>query len=353
MLSSEYLKKFSEFDNNYKVVELNRPEVGLVGFIYIHSHIKEFPALGATRFWKYKNKEDALRDALRLSRLMTYKSILAGLPYTGAKAVLIDNGLKKNQREEFFKVYAQEVNKLNGEFVTGTDVGVSNDDLEVMRKNSSFIIGSGVDSGFFTAEGVFLGIKEALRNKFGSEEIAGRTFAIQGLGKTGHPLLNLLLKHGAKKIYISDLKRLTRVKAFFKSSRIQILNHKDIALQEVDVFSPCALSGAVNKDNREFLNCKIVAGSANNVLDSAETGRYLQSRGILYAPDFVINAGGIISVVDQYENQIHNPGRIINKIQKIGESLRSIFERSQQENKSTLEVAESVAAEKIDFYAKS
>ena len=117
--------------------------------------------------------------------------------------------------------------------------------------------------------------------------------------------------------------------------------------------SPCALSGAVNKDNREFLNCKIVAGSANNVLDSAETGRYLQSRGILYAPDFVINAGGIISVVDQYENQIHNPGRIINKIQKIGESLRSIFERSQQENKSTLEVAESVAAEKIDFYAKS
>ena len=350
MLSTDYLKQFSEFDNNYKIVELNHPEIGLTGFISIHRHIKDFPALGATRFWKYNNKEDALRDSLRLSRLMTYKSILAGLPYTGAKATLIDNGLKENQRKEFFKIYAEEVNKLNGEFVTGTDVGVSNDDLEVMRQNSSYIIGTGVDSGFFTAEGVFLGIKVALKKVFGSDEISGRTFAIQGLGKTGWPLLNLLLKHGAKKVYVSDLKRLTKLKAMFKNSRIKILDHREIALQEVDVFSPCALSGAINKDNRHLLRCKIVAGSANNQLDNLDTGIYLKERGILYAPDFVINAAGLISVVDQYENQVHNPDRIINKIQKIGDSLDLIFERSRQEKKSTLEVAESIAAEKIKLY---
>lgn len=350
MNSNEYLKKFAEFDNNYKVVELNNPDIGLSGFISIHRHIKDYPALGATRFWKYKNKDEALRDALRLSRLMTYKSILAGLPFTGAKAVLIDNGLKKNQRKEFFKIYAEEVNKLNGEFVTGTDVGVSNEDLDSMRQNSPYIIGTGVDSGFFTAQGVFLGIKMALRKVFGTDDISDRTFAIQGLGKTGWPLFDLLLKHGAKKIYISDLKRLTRFKAFLKSPRVQILDHKEIALQAVDVFSPCALSGAVNKDNRDLLRCKIVAGSANNQLDNSETGMFLKNAGILYAPDFVINAGGLISVVDQYEHDIHNPERIIGKVQKIGESLSSIFERSQQENKSTLEVAESIAAEKINSY---
>ncbi|MBI5221609.1 MAG: hypothetical protein HY979_02290 [Candidatus Magasanikbacteria bacterium] len=350
MYSLEYLKSLPEFDNNYKIVELSRPEIGLFGFVSIHRHIKDYPALGATRFWKYENKEEALRDALRLSRLMTYKSILAGLPFTGAKAVLIDDGLKKNQLKDFFKVYVEEINKLQGEFVTGTDVGVSNEDLEVMRQNSSYVIGTGVDSGFFTAQGVFLGIKVALKKVFGTDDIAGRTFAIQGLGKTGWPLLDLLLEHGAKKIYVSDLKKSTKLKAFFKSSRIQILDNREIALQEVDVFSPCALSGAVNKDNRHLLRCKIVAGSANNQLDSMETAIFLKDAGILYAPDFVINAGGLISVVDQYENDVHNPERIINKIQKIGESLNSIFDRSRQENKSTLEVAESTAAEKISSY---
>lgn len=353
MYSTEYLKNFAEFDNNYKVVELNRPEVGLTGFISIHRHIKDYPALGATRFWKYETKDGALRDALRLSRLMTYKSILAGLPYTGAKAVLIDDGSNKNIHPDFYKVYADEVNKLNGEFVTGTDVGVSNDDLEIMRQNSPYIIGTGVDSGFFTAQGVFLGIKSALRKVFGTDDIRERTFAIQGLGKTGSPLLDLLVQNGAKKIYVSDLKKTTIQDTLTKNPRIEALDEHEIAIQNVDVFSPCALSGAVTKENRQLLNCKIVAGSANNQLDGLDAAIFLNEKGILYAPDFVINAGGIISVVDQYENQIHNPERIIDKVQKIGESLDLIFEKSFNDKKSTLEVAESIAAEKINLYAKN
>lgn len=350
---NEYLKNFSEFDNNYKVIELNRPEVGLVGFISIHRHIKEYPALGATRFWKYENKDSALCDALRLSRLMTYKSILADLPYTGAKAVLIDDGSGKNLHPDFFKIYGEEVNKLNGEFVTGTDVGVGNNDLDIMRQNSPYVIGTGVDSGFFTAQGVFVGIKSALRKVFGTDNISEHTFAIQGLGKTGLPLLDLLIQDGAKKIYISDLKKSVTVDALSKSSTIEVLDEKQIAIQEVDVFSPCALSGAVTKENRQLLRCKIIAGSANNQLDALDTAIFLNEVGILYAPDFVINAGGIISVVDQYENQTHDPERIISKVQKIGGILDSIFEKSFNTKKSTLEVAESIAAEKINLYAQN
>ncbi|MFA6486300.1 MAG: Glu/Leu/Phe/Val dehydrogenase dimerization domain-containing protein [Candidatus Magasanikbacteria bacterium] len=342
-----------EYDNHRLVVKVEDESVGLKGFIAIHCANGAYPALGATRLWNYHSEEEALRDALRLSKLMTYKSVLAGLPYTGAKAALIFGPKTQLHREAMFRAYAKKVNELKGQFITGTDVGVSNKDLDVMCEESSYMIGGGVDSGYFTAMAVFDGIKRALKVVYGTDDISHHSFAIQGLGKTGYPLLKFLVKAGAEKIYVTDV---NPRKAWFAKLRfpyIKLVNAVEIHCQPVDVFCPCAMSHSINADSVSQLQCKVVAGSANNQLDRAETGALLFQKGILYAPDFVLNAGGLISVVDQYENSKHSEARVLEKLKKVGESLSTIFETSRRENKAPNAVATEIADKVIANYVQA
>jgi leucine dehydrogenase len=336
-------KKVLEFDNHSIVERVEDPEVGLNGFIAIHRISKDFPALGATRLWSYASEQDALRDALRLSKLMTYKSILAGLPYTGAKAVLIYSDKAQANRSELFARYSQKVNELSGKFITGTDVGVSNEDLEIMSKNSPYMIGQGVDSGYYTAIAVYNGIKLALKYVYGEPDVTKHSFAIQGLGKTGYPLLKFLMRDGAGKVYVSDIntRKLSRAKIDFPS--VEVVDHMKLHSQPAEVFYPCALSNSINDNSINYLQGKIVAGSANNQLNKIEMGDILFAKKILYAPDYVINGGGLISVVDQFEHKKHVPDSILAKLQKVNESLEAIFSLSNKQNKPPSLVADEQA----------
>ena len=257
------IEDLSEFDSHELVVKLNEPEVGLHGFIAIHRIDTQYPALGATRLWEYLSETEALRDALRLSKLMAYKSALAGLPYTGAKGVLMANPKALGNRKQLFKTYARKVNELQGKFVTGTDVGVDNHDLKIMGRESHYIIGHGVDSAYYTAIGVSLGIQVALEEVFGSADTSKRSFAIQGVGKTGYALLKSLYKKSFK-IYISDInpKRTKYVKFFYPA--VEVVDPTVIHKQDVDVFCPCALSRSLNVVTVPELRCSIVAGFSPN-----------------------------------------------------------------------------------------
>lgn len=350
VLTQEELSQFSEYDDHYKVIRVINESVGLRGFIAIHRQRTGYPALGATRLWNYPNERAALSDALRLSHFMSYKSALAGLPYTGAKAALMYNSTIQVNREKLFRAYAQCVNELKGQFITGTDVGVNNRDLDIMSSESLYIIGEGIDSGFYTATGVLLGIKTALRYVFGDDTISKRTFAIQGLGKTGWPLLKFLSEEKAKMIYVTDINLRRAWEAKTRFSNVEVVSPLKIHLQKVDVYSPCALSHAITDGKVKYLACKIIAGSANNQLDKKETGELLDSRGILYAPDFVINAGGMISVVDQFENQRSDTQRVNSKLEHIPRSLYTIFAATRQERKATSILAVHIAENIIAMY---
>ncbi|MDP2684541.1 MAG: Glu/Leu/Phe/Val dehydrogenase dimerization domain-containing protein [bacterium] len=342
----EKLKKFIEYDKHSKVYRLEDKKVGLIGFIAIHRKTDRVPALGATRLWKYGSEEDALRDALRLSCLMSYKSALAGLPYTGGKAVLIWNESIENNREEFFNSYADCVNSLKGEFVTGTDVGVYDSDVTTMSKKTDYVIGRGVNPGYFTALGILYSIETALNKVYGSESLEGKTFAVQGLGKTGLGLIKLLYNKVAK-IIATDINKETIKKVTAEFPNIEMVEPDEIYSQVVDVFSPCALNGVLNEDTIGKLKCKIICGSANNQLNDELIGEKLNKLNILYVPDYVANSGGLISVADEFEYGVHSEDRINKKLLAIKTSLKSIFDESDDENEATNIVANKIAEEII------
>ncbi len=335
-------EKLEEFDNHNLVQFIFDEKTGLRGFIAIHRRGNNKPSLGATRLWKYQAEIYALRDALRLSKAMSYKSALAGLPYGGAKAVLIFSPKAKKYRSQFFIAYANKLNDLGGRFVTGTDVGVTDNDVRVMRKYTPYVIGSKVDPAYYTALGVSLGVKEALRYLFGSVAIAGHSFSVQGVGKTGLRLLELIYPE-ADKVFIADIDKgkIKKVKRQFK--RVKVVSPTEIIKQKVDVFCPCAVGGVLNAKTAASLHCKIVAGSANNQLKDEHIDTLLYKLGILYAPDYVINAGGLISVVDEMEKVRPSKNRILRRISSIPDALRTIFERSRQGKKSTGLIADKIA----------
>ncbi len=335
-----------EFDDHELVIFVSDSHADLRGFIAIHRGGPMIRSLGATRLWHYDSEMDALKDTLRLSKLMSYKSALAGLKYGGAKAVLMApaGGLKK--RKCLFQAFARKVDVLGGHFVTGTDVGVTGADVKVMRGETRYVIGSKVDPAYYTGLGAFDGIQASLEHVFGSKKVEQRSFAVQGIGKTGSSLIAMLYKKGSQKIFAADIDAAAVRRIKKKFPRVSIVSPRDIHKQSVDVFSPCALNGALNPTSVLELRCKIVAGSANNQLSEERVGRLLMKRGILYAPDYVINAGGLISVVDEMEHKTPDQKRILNRVGKIQKTLRLIFDRSRRYNRATNVVANRMA-EKI------
>lgn len=337
--------RLKEFDNHRLVSFVHDPHVSLECYIAIHRGGLIRPAFGATRFWKYSSELEALRDALRLSKVMSYKSALAGFPYGGAKAVIINQKNNSKKKGQLLRTYARHVSYLSGHFITGADVGINEDDLEAMASQSKYIVGLKADPVKFTNIGVFYSVQECLKEVFGDSSLRGRSFAIQGLGKTGMGILRLIY-NDAKKIYVSDINSKQLKTAKDRFPRIEVVKPLEIYKQYVDVFAPCALSNEINSKNVDSFRCKIIVGSANSQLETAEIGELLFKRGILYAPDYVVNAGGLISVVDEYEKKRYNEKRIMLKVEKIKSTLRSIISKSKRLHKATNLIADRMA-EKI------
>jgi glutamate dehydrogenase/leucine dehydrogenase len=291
---------------------------------------------------KYKSDKAALKDVLRLSRLMSYKGALAGLPYGGAKAVILEPS-GKYSREKILEAYAVELNKLKDIFVTGTDIGFTKSDLDILNKKTTNLVGFSVNPEKATAYGVMLSLKEALKHIYGNSDYKNVSYAIQGVGKVGGELLSMLVKKGVKNIYIADINKEIIDEIYKKYPFVKIVSSDKIHSQKVEVYCPCAVSNALNDTTIKELKCSIIAGSANNQLKSIEIGKSLHHLGILYCPDYLVNAGGLIAVTDSYNNKRPNKSRLNNKLKNIGKRMDKILLLSKLEKKAPVLIAEEMA----------
>ena len=338
------LNKLSGFDNHKLISFVNDDYVGLYGFIAIHRGNNEFPAFGATRLWNYRSTNDALIDALRLSKTMSYKAALAGLKCGGAKATLISEGVSVS-RNKFLKSYAEKVNYLSGRFITGADVGIDRGDVLYMRRFSKYIVGVKVDPVRFTVLGLLSAIKACSKEVFGSVSINEKSFALQGVGKVGSELLrNIYGKAGKIYVYDIDSDRLKTVLREFP--RIKVVKSGEIDQLKVDFFAPCALSNCINSKNIKKLHAAVIVGGANCQLETDELSVKLQKKSILYIPDYVANAGGLVSVYDEYENGNLRIKRIEKRVKRIKNTVSKLIKLSKK-NKTSPFIEANLLAESI------
>jgi leucine dehydrogenase len=334
-------------DGYEQVVFCSDDQSGLRSIIAIHSTALG-PALGGTRFYPYQNEEQALVDVLRLAKGMTYKAAAAGLDLGGGKAVIIGDP-KRMGSEELLRAYGRFVETLGGRYITAEDVGTALDDMDVVKRETRWVTGcshtyggSG-DPSPVTAYGVLHGIKACALEVFGSDSLKDRTVALQGVGKVGHALCGYLVEEGAKVTVADiDVDNLARAVGDFG---IETAPLSKIHTVEADIFAPCALGGGINDDTISDLKCKIIAGAANNQLERQEHGDKLRDLGILYAPDFVINAGGLINVEDELRG--YDRERALHKVKGIYKQLQNIFTMARERNISTAQAAIEHAQERI------
>lgn len=340
------IEKLPEFDNHELVSHFYDKRTGLRGFIAIHN-TRLGPATGGTRYWTYRSEVEALRDVLNLSKAMTYKCALAGVPYGGGKGVIMKNA-RHPKDLMLLSAYARIINLFNGNFYTGEDVGITESDVAALAKGSKFVNGIPTISGDpapWAALGVFYAISAGLEAIFGKATIRGWTFAIKGLGKVGSELSRLIIERGGK-IFAADISKAAIRKTLRRFSQIKIVNPVEIHKLKVDVFAPCALGGDFNSKTIHELKCKIVCGGANNQLASSADGERLHRQGILYIPDYVANAGGLINVTEEWNRQGYSPERVKIKVAAIKKTVKRIVQISLRHNKATSEVADDLA-EKI------
>lgn len=335
-----------EFDNHEQVVFCSDAASGLKAIIAVHSTALG-PACGGCRMWDYVSDEAALVDVLRLSRGMTYKNAMAGLPLGGGKSVIIGDA-KTIKSDALFRKFGQHVHALSGRYISAEDVNITTKDISVVGLETPYVAGLDGKSGNpapFTALGTYRGIKAAARYKFGSDDLSGLTVAVQGLGSVGFYLCEHLHKEGAKLI-VSDINpaAIERSVSQFGATAVGL---DDIYRVACDIYAPCALGATINDDTIAQLQCKIVAGCANNQLKEARHGEALRAAGILYAPDYVINAGGIINVSLELRSEGYNAEESTTMVLKIYDTLLDIFRRADQEGKPTNEVADLMAREII------
>ena len=335
-----------EFDNHEQVVFCSDKETGLKAIIAVHS-TKLGPAVGGCRLWDYVADEDALVDVLRLSRGMTYKNAMAGLPLGGGKSVIIGDA-KSIKSEALFRKFGQFVHSLSGRYVSAEDVNITTADISIVGQETPYVAGLDGKSGNpgpFTALGTYKGIKAAAKHKFGTDNLEGKTVAIQGLGSVGFYLCEHLHHEGARLI-VTDINQdaVSRAVAKFGATAVGL---DEIYSQQCDIYAPCALGATINDHTIEQFQCKIIAGCANNQLKEPRHGDMLRQKGILYAPDYVINAGGIINVSLELRPQGYNVEESTNMVLKIYDTLLDIFKRADEQNKATNEIADLMAQEII------
>jgi len=336
----------AEYDDHEQVVFCSDKESGLKAIIAVHN-TNCGPGVGGCRFWDYQSDEEALIDVLRLSKGMTYKNALAGLNFGGGKAVIIGDP-KKLKSEALFKAFGRALNNLNGTYYSAEDVNITTGDIMIAHQETDFVVGLEGKSGNpapFTALGTYLGIKAAAKHKFGSDDLQGIKLSIQGLGSVGMYLCEHLHKEGAK-LYVTDINQASIDQAVERFSATPVALD-DIYALDVDVYVPCALGATINDDTIGQLKAKIVAGCANNQLAEPKHGHQLKELGILYAPDYVINAGGIINIYFEQDENGYCADKATAKVGEIYQTLLDIFERADKENKPTHEIADVIAQEII------
>jgi leucine dehydrogenase len=337
-----------DFDAHEQVVFGSDAPSGLRAIIAIHSTTLG-PAAGGCRMWPYATLSAAVSDALRLSRGMSYKNAMAELPFGGGKAVIIGNtGEKTRARLEAF---GRLVDSLGGRYVTAEDVGTTTADMEQVACITPFVSGlaresgqAGGDPGPKTALGVFLGLKAAVRFRLGRASLEGLDVAVQGLGSVGYPLCRLLAGEGAR-LHVADAKP-SAVERVCQELGAHAVASDSILSQEADVLAPCALGAVLDGHSIPKLRARIIAGAANNQLARAEDGEALMRAGILYAPDYIINAGGIISVAHEYRGGA-TAAEVRAEIEKIPARLTEIFERAQREGRPPGAVADQMAMDRL------
>ena len=322
---------------------------GYRGIIAIHD-TRLGPALGGTRFWNYHDDRAALVDALRLSRGMTYKAAVAGLNLGGGKSVILgDNRITR--REAIFRAHGRHVESLGGRYITAEDVGTSTADMEFIRAETEHVtglLGKSGDPSPVTAYGVYRGIKACARVRYGSDDLSGKVVAVQGCGHVGYSLIKLLHEDGARLI-VTDIDA-QRVKSVVEDFGATAVATDAIYAQQANIFAPCALGAIINDDTLPQLKVDIVAGAANNQLAEDRHGQELESQGILYAPDYVINGGGLINVNAELHGWTLERAR--NKAGEIYDSILRVFDIAREERIPSYLAADRLAEERITMVAK-
>ena len=330
-----------------QIVYCHSKDAGLKAIIAIHNSVLG-PALGGLRMWPYKNESEALNDVLRLSRGMTYKNAVAGLNLGGGKAVIIgDPG--KDKSEALFRAFGRFVNSLNGRYITAEDVGIDVNDMEWVFRETEFVTGvhqvhggSG-DPSPFTAFGTLQGLMAALSHKFGNEDVGKYSYAVQGAGHVGLEFIKLLREQNAK-VFVTDINKALVQRAVdeYGCTAVGIDEIYDV---DADVYSPCALGGTVNEQTLPRLKCKVICGAANNQLANDAIGDEVEKRGILYAPDYAVNAGGVMNVSLEIDG--YNRERAMRMMRTIYYNVGRIFEIAKRDGIPTYKAADRMAEERI------
>lgn len=345
-------EKIFDYMSHYgyeKVLLFQNEDVGLRAVLAIHSTVLG-PAAGGCRFWTYASDLDAMEDAMRLARGMTYKYAAAGVNLGGAKVVVIGDPKRKN-REMLFRALGRFINNLRGEYLTGEDVGTTLQDMDYMRMETPYVItlskasGGAGPIGGATAFGVLQAMKACAQETWGvGANLQGRKIVVQGLGAVGYPMVEYLVKEGAA-VTIADIdaQKVAQVKNDFG---VKTMDARDIFSADADIYCPCALGGVVNDETLEQFRVKIICGSANNQLRAEKHGDELTRRGILYAPDYIANAGGTVFDTDRLWGGV-NVERGMNKVSKIYERMKQVIDISKSQNIPTYLAADHIAEERI------
>ncbi len=322
---------------------------GLKAIISIHDTTLG-PALGGTRIWDYKSEEDAIVDALRLSKGMTYKNAAAGLNLGGGKAVIIGDPTKIKS-EELFRSFGRYIEGLGGRYITAEDMNTTTQDMALINDETDYVVGLEGKSGNpspVTAFGVYRGILAAANEVFGSDDLTGKVVAVQGLGSVGYAVCEHLVNAGAK-LFVTDIRK-ESIERAVNNLGVTAVSPDEIYNVECDIFTPCAMGAVINDFTVEQLKCKIVAGSANNQLAEEKHGEILREKGILYVPDFVINSGGVINVYEELLG--YNKERAMKRASAIYDAVKKVIEISKRDNVPTFIAAERMAEERIEKIRK-
>lgn len=332
-----------------QVVFCNDPITGLRCIIAIHNTVLG-PALGGTRMWNYASEAEAIYDVLRLSRGMTYKSAISGINLGGGKAVIIADPYK-DKSEALWRRYGRFVDSLDGKYITAEDVGTSTADIEYVAMETDHVaglpeyLGGGGDPSPFTAYGVYLGMKASALHAWGNESLEGKRIMVQGVGHVGQYLVAHLAEEGAE-ILVADINQ-DNLKAIAKEHKVTVIDPEAVYSTPMDIYAPCALGATINDQTLPLLKCQIIAGAANNQLkDEQVHGKMLKAKGIIYAPDFLINAGGVINCYAEIDG--YDEDRAYSLVDKIYDRTLEIYRVAGDQNITTHEASLRIAQARID-----
>ncbi|MBE7629661.1 Glu/Leu/Phe/Val family dehydrogenase [Tenacibaculum piscium] len=341
------------FDNHEQIVFCNDEDTGLKAIIGIHNTTLG-PALGGTRMWQYKSEWEALNDVLRLSRGMTYKAAITGLNLGGGKAVIIGDA-KTQKNDVLMRKFGEYVNSLSGKYITAEDVGMETHDMDIIREVTPHVagiseaIGGSGNPSPVTAYGVYMGMKAAAKYRFGSENLNGKKVLVQGVGHVGETLVKHITDEGAQ-VILNDINE-ARLEELSKKYGASVILGNDIYGLDVDIYAPCALGATINDQSIAQLKAKVIAGAANNQLaDELKHGKLLREKGIAYAPDFLINAGGIINVYAEVAG--YDKAESLKRTENIFNTTLDIFNLADKKSITTHQAAFNIAQARIDARKK-